>query len=593
MLDKKYTWMIPTLFIVVVFIVYFLTAPFTIQAGDTGELVTNSFFLRVSHPPGYPLWTLLYHLPLKYLGHSNPFYAASIMTILISLTWIGLIMAQFKDKQDLLILGVLTSSLVIWRYSILPDVFSLHALFITLVLTVFVKPELLTKPLMIFLISLSVAHHHTILFVFPMFVYAIYKKPLRSTLVWSVVFGLTSISLYLLLLSFHPAEYGSHSMIQSFSDVLDHFLRKEYGTLTLQKRLEEGHSWILFFINSIVTNAWSVLIVLFFLIYKYPEVLKVLKDRLLILISCLVVYFLVFSMLGNISFDQDGQLVSERFLIQPTLIVFFITFLILKEAQVKLPNWLYICLVGNIGLNLGINYQAVDYSKNTSLEDYLENSLNSIPSGSIYYTYGDSAGFGTYYLKDIKKIRPDILHMHPTWGFKWGPAKFMNNFPGVLRVQDESIFKSVNLQTHRFFTNFSPSNMPPGHTISMHGLLFEISTFKGEDAYQRFNCDHKYQWKNRPEIQDFAHYDVVNHFDLKYGMCHFAQGLELMAQQNWAGAVPLLLRSLELSPHNAKVMERLCFAYKSLNDPRAEDCSVKFTALIYGMDQQYYLEKYD
>ena len=73
------------MFILLIGVLYLFCSPTTVQTGDTGELVTNSLNLRVSHPPGYPLWTLLYHLPLRYITISTPFHIASLLTIFISL----------------------------------------------------------------------------------------------------------------------------------------------------------------------------------------------------------------------------------------------------------------------------------------------------------------------------------------------------------------------------------------------------------------------------------------------------------------------------------------------------------------------------
>ena len=162
----------PTIVLTATFVLYMITSPFTVQSGDTGELVTNSYFLRVSHPPGYPLWTLLYHLPVRYLNFGNPFQAASFVTILISLTWLFLLLTRFNKKDECLVISVLASSLLVWRYSVLPDVFALHLLFLTIIFLVFENPKLLEKNWVIFIVSLGVTNHHTILFAFPLFLFA-------------------------------------------------------------------------------------------------------------------------------------------------------------------------------------------------------------------------------------------------------------------------------------------------------------------------------------------------------------------------------------------------------------------------------------
>src|SRR5690606_11377030 len=110
------------------------------------------------HPPGYPLYTLLYHLPTKYLPLRTPFYVASLVTVLITITWMGILIINNRTQSSALILLVLGSSLLFWRYAVLPDVFTLHMFFIVLVFLVFFQPSLLNKWWVIFIVSLSVAH---------------------------------------------------------------------------------------------------------------------------------------------------------------------------------------------------------------------------------------------------------------------------------------------------------------------------------------------------------------------------------------------------------------------------------------------------
>ena len=136
-------------------LIYLMTFPLTVQTGDTGELVTNAFFLRVSHPTGYPLYTLLYHLPEKFLTWLSPFGTAGFVTVILSLIWIGILLRTCKTLEQKLSFIVLGTTMLVWRYAVLPDVFALHLLFLVLVYTVFQEPSLLKRPWIIFLIALG------------------------------------------------------------------------------------------------------------------------------------------------------------------------------------------------------------------------------------------------------------------------------------------------------------------------------------------------------------------------------------------------------------------------------------------------------
>lgn len=570
-------------------LLYVATAPLTVQSGDTGELVTNSYFLRVSHPPGYPLWTLLYHIPVRYLSGSNPFFSASVTTIIITLAWFGILLSVFKEKSQLLLLGILGCSLVVWRYAILPDVFGLHAFFLALIFLTFVRPELLMKPWVLFLVSLSVAHHHTILFVFPLFAVSLLKNPGPKKYAWSVFFGLISFSLYLLLLTFHPQDYGSFGNLKSIGDVVDHFLRKDYGTFQLQARNEAGDSWIQLFVSYFFMDSWSVIAVYFYVFAKHFDILKSLKSRLIPMVFVIAIYLLVFGTMGNISLRAEGEMIAQRFLLHPILLSFFTLLMILHFGKIQLPRFLMIGLVMNLGLNIYKNFPQLNYGQDTSIEDHLLNALEIIPDQSIYYTYGDTQGFGTYYLKDVKGLKSNIIHLHSSWGFPWGPQKFADKFPTAVITTDESLYKSINFDGYRFFTNFSVAEVPEGMTVSQYGLLFEIAKFTNANEYRRFNCDHFYKWRQRPRLKEFSSFDVGKFYDLNYGECHFNMALDLMKKGDLVGSQQLILKSLELSPFSARYQERLCRIYKDLNDTRLSNCEKDLDLMLTHLDPQFYL----
>jgi len=46
----------------VIFVVYFWSAPRTVVLEDDGIFILAAYFNGIAHPPGYPLYTLLGHL---------------------------------------------------------------------------------------------------------------------------------------------------------------------------------------------------------------------------------------------------------------------------------------------------------------------------------------------------------------------------------------------------------------------------------------------------------------------------------------------------------------------------------------------------
>ena len=56
---RRIDWMAFFICFIISFGVYFYTMAPTVTLEDSGELAVASDYLGVSHPPGYPIWTLL------------------------------------------------------------------------------------------------------------------------------------------------------------------------------------------------------------------------------------------------------------------------------------------------------------------------------------------------------------------------------------------------------------------------------------------------------------------------------------------------------------------------------------------------------
>ena len=583
-------------FLLCLLLLYCLTAPYTVQSGDTGELVTNALRLRVSHPPGYPLWSLLYHFPIAYFPFSSAFHNASIFNSMITIAWLGLLIFRFKGTANIGIIFVLATSILFWRYAVLPDVFSFHLLFLTLVFIVFDDPKLLTKTWVIFLISLSVANHHTIVFFFPLYLYALLQGAIKKKLIYSVIFGLVSISIYCLLFYFHPQEYGSWGTIDTLSDVVNHFLRRDYGTFRLHGGSFSGieTSWLhLLFIN-LLTNSWSIILGLIFYIVKGWRQLSKQWLKFSILAFSMISFLLTFLFGGILPLDIHGQAVFERFLLQPILCIFFIFLMVLKASQIPVPRWLLISFLVNGGLNLTQNFNLNNYRQNTIIEDYAFNVLRSLPRNSVYHTLDDTQGNATYYVHDVLKFRSDVAHLHPSQGFAWGHNKAHKKYPEIYDFKRLEILNGIDSNKFPLFMNIPPFESSKNMKLIYFGLVFKVEISKDIINPIDFQCDvaSTYEWRSRFILEDFSEFELSRYYDLEYGRCYYTQGLNLLKSGKTAEAQTSFEKAIKLSPFSAKYRERLCFSYKQLDHPSLAECEGLMEELIGLSNQQYYLLKY-
>lgn len=578
------------------FILFSMTAPYTVQSGDTGELVTNSYYLRVSHPPGYPLWTLLYHAPVRYLSFLTPFHAAALFTSLISCLWLGVLLFRFRNKESLSIILVLATSMVFWRYSVLPDVFSLHMFFLVLVFLAFLDPGLLNRKWIVFLISLSVVNHHTIVFAFPLYVYTLTKGDTKKKCLYSLFFGFLAGSMYFLLLTFHTEDYGSWGNLKSVSDVWNHFLRSEYGTFNLQSNTTKGESpWFSFFVKNFVTNSWSLVVAFFYLCIRHLALIKRYWSQICILIFCIVIYFLMF-VFGNVmSLDGFGETIFERFLMQPSLFIFFIVLLLVNTPGTKLPQWLVLLFLVNAGLNISQNFQANNYSKNTVIEDLAINNFSILPQNSVLLTQGDSLGSSAYYTHQVLKVRPDVVHIHPTHAFIWSVEKIYKKYPNAFANKAYNILESINYDKYSYFTNVPPQTLPQNFGVKYYGTLFNIYPSSEPHPKIIYSCEvsEKFTWRTRSELEDLQTFEVSRIYDLEYGRCNYAKGWDEIQTGNKDEGLKSLEQAIALSPLSVKFEERLCYIYKDLQHPHWQKCEERLAELISSSHQQYYFYTYE
>jgi hypothetical protein len=575
-------------------VLYFLTAPVSVQTGDTGELVTNAYYLRVSHPPGYPLYTLLYHLPTRILGPGNPFQAAALFTAMLSVLWIGLLAFRTRSYDALVLLGALATSLLFWRYSVLPDVFSLHLLFLVLVFLAFQEPQLLERPWMIFLISLGVANHHTIVFAFPLFLFALARLGWRRKLLQCLIFGLLSGSLYFTLLLFDTNHPGSWGHMEDLTSVVRHFLRSEYGTFQLANRLAEKADWPAMLGDALIMDHWALFLLWAFLLVRHRATIAANGLRLVVLGLSLLAYMIVFLAAGRINLSLRGESVFERFLLHPTLFLYFLAFSVLYRGQVVLPIWLRLLVLANIVLNLNTNFKFNDYSENFAIEDYTINSLKTVSPGAVYFAMGDTEGFATYYVQQFKPVRDDIIVLLPTYVNAWSADKFQQLYPDAIIAKSGHILQTINLDKYALYTNADLTTKNKPIQKSYKDLLFKYTKTDEPLPGMLMNCDGLDQLQRRTQlrVELFARFEYSLFHEIRYGQCHYWMGLDQLARHAYDAAKRSFAASVELTPFAGRHLERLCHVMKLTKDPAYTQCETRLDELLENTSRQYYLFKY-
>lgn len=533
---------------------YFNTVSPSIAGGDAGELVAEGCQLGVSHPPGYPLYTIMVHFVTKYVRrivpndrsdawivNSTSCIFGSVASALLASSIVLLLQGKqgrsFEKVQskrstpkynapalttkrvmgvnDLIhvvagtSMGLLHSfSPLAWQYSITSEVFALHNLFVALILYAsicFAQEQSLKYFLSgAFLCGLALTNQHTsILLSVPMILWVIYTTQLYNTKRWIVNVNGKSYNLLLLaagsfLSSFvflysalpifatlYPHQ-GSWGEVTSIVGFINHFLRKDYGTLKLfsgnDKDSEGLWQRVFLWANDFIWKQGSPFVASCFIVGCKQIITKEQRRRsgkmqfrskrqsasrvargeggshlsldgpnvdIGILVS-LIFYILVFHSLANLPLNNELYFgVHQRFWMHPNLISFVIAGLgmshILKQISVRcsnrmIPLVLIIFPLVLIAISFKQGMRTNDQSDNYHFRNYARSILITLPQNAILFINYDQQWTSIRYLQECEAVRQDITSIHlGMMSYEWWQHKRQlypeMKFPGTHYIQ--------------------------------------------------------------------------------------------------------------------------------------------------------------
>src|SRR6266404_5390055 len=234
--------------VVGVLALYVRTAARDITFGDAPELTGAAIALGVAHPPGYPVWTILGHLftllPLGPLPFRVALLSAVAGAACAGVVYLVALRVGASAWAAAAAAIAFALSPLVWTWSIVPEVFPLNdflaALLIFLIWSWHERPErtpLLAAAALVG--GIGMANQQTIVLLAPACLYLLWRRrdvlrqrP-RALLVAAAAF-IAGLAPYLYLpLAAAARPAWSWGDISSLGDVIDHVLRRGYGTISL------------------------------------------------------------------------------------------------------------------------------------------------------------------------------------------------------------------------------------------------------------------------------------------------------------------------------------------------------------------------
>lgn len=421
-----------------VLVAYLLTLCPTVAGGDSGELTAAVYTMGTIHPPGYPLYTLLgkafTFIPYGSVAWRVNFFSAfcNIMAALI-LFW-GLSRWTKRPIVGFFAGALYAFSPLIWRYSVVAEVFGLNNLLVVIFLVFameswrelerpFVHIVKVQRMAMMagLLLGLGMTNHHTFFFVgVPISLYLLFRG--RDFLLAPKVLGGILLAIFIGLLPYVYLIFAAKRMpLVSWTDTstwegfIGHLLRRDYGTFRLGAMDTQGQLFKGIFLYFKDTPRELLYFLAPLPIYGvYKRIKEEGKASLhWALLFSFFLYLVVFHALANLPLHSKlFYQVHIRFWQLPNIFVFLWTGwglyhliqTLQKEKRFLIPHLVFATIL----FQFATNFAQEDQHENYTTEILGKTVLDIMPNNAVFLSLGDVYTNSIRYLQNCEDYRTDV-----------------------------------------------------------------------------------------------------------------------------------------------------------------------------------------
>lgn len=508
--NKNKNYFPPIIIGALIFVFYLICMPKTVVLEDDGLFILSSYFNGVSHPPGYPLHSLLGYL-FAHLPVGNPaanVHALSAFFSALSASLIYIITSQLTIKSPtrnlttFIAVAAYTFSSEIWSQSIIAEVYTLNVfLFLyTLYIALIIHSSLENKNLQnqpgsvgslklnIFFLGLvsglALANHWPLFILGFLGIFFLLLNDFKhiakywSFILIGVFIGLTPY-LWLYLNSNSDTLIKFHGSLETFNDFFKYISRQNFNKTTDFSFTATGLDKIYFFFFTLkqLVNQWGNINSIFIPL----GIIIIYKENLIqrcIINGMLISYFsssLLLSIILGYDFNDYKKVDFLPFLILSHTLgaIFFaygVTYLLKLVQTISTKNFKVIVIstiaFQTITANASKNYRA-NYIWTTI---YVKAILNTLKPNSTLFVSGDISTGVIGYWHFIKNHRPDITVIHDK-GLVISGTRLFNPKDGHRKARKKIIKKYIE-------TSNTPSyfiNNEFNFGVNNHWLLYEYN----------------------------------------------------------------------------------------------------------------------
>lgn len=407
-------------------LVYLLTLCPTVFVGDSGELATAATRLEISHPPGYPLLTVIGHLWSDIFFFLRPIVAlnlfsavcAAFASLLLFMTMRTLIGATVGRSRRLLpneVIALANGWLLafghtLWSTATSFEVYALSTLLVTAAIYCWLRFYLGRSKRWLFLgaylLGLILTNHLAAIVIapLPLAIMITRRKQLRwGSIVGAVLLFLLPLSLYyylvlraqfdLLLQWYNPQTWAGFKQLVFAQTYQQRFLTTPVmaDLMPFLRQLWRmiSEEWL-----------WPALVL------ALPGIYLTIRRHLALGVGLLSVVVL------NIVLTLSYNIIDLETYYLPSLAVIAIWIgitLIWLGGRTQLVRWLAaaaaLLLVVSVTIN---NYSSCDLSDRHAAETYGRDLMAQVPPDGRLFCASDMSLFPTLYLRYVEQVRPDL-----------------------------------------------------------------------------------------------------------------------------------------------------------------------------------------
>lgn len=412
--------------------------------GDSAEYSTVAKTWGIAHPPGYPLYSLLSNILNKLIPFETTTWRvgllSSIPTVITSYI-IYKIILQLKIHKNIALLTSLLYLVLfpIWQYGLIPEVFALHTLFVTLITYLLLLNIKKANTAFLFLVSLliglCVSNHHIFVLFIPGWLILlknrlkkIYSNRKLCLQMLFFIFIGASFYLYSIIVSYNNTilDWENAKTIQGFFSLIT---RSSYGSFkaysgssaNIGNQLSDMISGLVFILLDFKPLGIIFIGIGLVVAHKYG------KQFSQFLFVSLLLHFIFLFYTNFVLTSTISSGMFERFLIPIYIVLIFFLgmgvdyfynhyylVIVRKVKNTYLKTFIKVSFFAFLVIFIFIvgiqNYKTMSQIANIKVfEQFGSDIVKTVPYGSILTTQGDTSTFTSMYQLYGLKTRKDIV----------------------------------------------------------------------------------------------------------------------------------------------------------------------------------------